>query len=62
MNEDIKLKRGEYIQATIKKFMTTEPKIDYHELAYLIWELEDFSILEVDKLIKELNKCKKSKI
>lgn len=59
--DQLKLKRGEYLQATIKKFITSEPKITIPELAYLIWELGDMGFIDIEKLLKEIKKAIKSK-
>lgn len=60
-NEDIKIKRGEFLQATIKKYVESEPKLELPDLAYLIWQLGDEGIIDVEKLVKLIVKETKNK-
>lgn len=55
-DEQIKLERGAYLQKVIEKYTTTEPKLSYEEIAFLILEFQD-----AEKFIKAFKKEAKSK-
>jgi hypothetical protein len=57
MTEQVKkIERGEYIKKVIEKYMQTEPKLSIDDLAYILWELGDFGIYDIKKLINKLKK------
>jgi hypothetical protein len=54
--EDLKIKKGEFLQETIRRCLEKEPCLTYPELAFVILEF-----LDQDKFIKCLKKEAKSK-
>ena len=58
-NEEIKLKRMEFLEATIRKYITTKPELSVEDIAVVICsEVCDENLLKfIKKYKKELKSC-----
>jgi hypothetical protein len=54
--EELKFKKGEFLQETIKRCLEREPALNYDELAFVIMEF-----LDQDKFLKAVKKEHSSK-
>jgi hypothetical protein len=54
--EELKIKKGEFLQETIRRCREREPILSYQEIAFLIMEFED-----ADKFVKAFKRELKSK-